>query len=178
MRACDGRPIVRGRKILAGQVSKKRMPARRKAAGNHRPLGRDFLPKDVWITGRISGLVSGRESKLTLDRWAFERKQAYMPEPRDKWEAQMEPRSYGFRLGRSRHDVIASLFQTPRGRAKRIWILDADVAGAFDKIDHDHLMGMVGDFAARGMIADWLKAGISRPGGGSQPPWRGLLRVV
>jgi len=43
-----------------------------------------------------------------------------------------------------------------------VWTLDADLAGAFDKISHEHLLGMLGGFPARDMIAGWLKAGISR----------------
>jgi hypothetical protein len=42
--------------------------------------------------------------------------------------------------------------------------LDADLAAAFDRIDHDHLLGMLGTFPARGLIADWLKAGVIEQG--------------
>jgi hypothetical protein len=35
----------------------------------------------------------------------------------------------------------------------------ADLAGAFDRIAHDHLLTMLGSFPARGMIWQWLKAG-------------------
>jgi RNA-directed DNA polymerase len=51
-----------------------------------------------------------------------------------EWEARFEPRSYGFRPGRGCHDAIESLFITLRGKSRRAWILDADLAGAFDKI--------------------------------------------
>ncbi len=55
-----------------------------------------------------------------------------------EWEARFEPRSYGFRPGRSCADAIGALFNTLSGpRAKRVWILDADLSAAFDKIDHD-----------------------------------------
>src|SRR5262249_35111075 len=76
------------------------------------------------------------------------------------WAARFEPRSYGFRRGRGCHDAIGSLFSTLCGKSKRVWILDADLAGAFDNIDHDHLLKTIGDFPARGMVAGWLKAGI------------------
>jgi len=72
----------------------------------------------------------------------------------------MEPRSYGFRPGRGCHDAIESLFTTLRGKSKRVWILDADLAGAFDNIDHEHLLKTIGDFPGRRMVAGWLKAGI------------------
>src|SRR5262245_11975494 len=70
-----------------------------------------------------------------------------------QWEAQFEPRSYGFRPGRGCHDAIESLFTTLCGKAKRVWILDADLADAFDNIDHDHLLEPIGDFPARRMVA-------------------------
>jgi RNA-directed DNA polymerase len=86
-----------------------------------------------------------------------------------EWEARFEPRSYGFRPGRGCHDAIESLFNTLRGKSKREWILDADLAGAFDNIDHDHLLKTVGDFPARRMVAGWLKAGVFEAGKGFSP---------
>jgi RNA-directed DNA polymerase len=86
-----------------------------------------------------------------------------------EWEARFEPRSYGFRPGRGCHDAIESLFRTLRGKSKRVWILDADLAGAFDNIDHEHLLETIGDFPARRMVAGWLKAGIFEAGTGFSP---------
>jgi RNA-directed DNA polymerase len=90
-----------------------------------------------------------------------------------EWEARFEPRSYGFRPGRGCHDAVQSLFTTLRGKSERVWILDADLAGAFDKISHEHLLGMLGGFPARGMIAGWLKAGIFEAGKGFAPTGEG-----
>jgi RNA-directed DNA polymerase len=87
--------------------------------------------------------------------------------------ARFEPRSYGFRPGRGCHDAIESLFNTLRGKSRRVWILDADLAGAFDKISHEHLLGMLGGFPAKGMIAGWLKAGIFEAGKGLAPTGEG-----
>ena len=53
------------------------------------------------------------------------------------------------------------IFVTARGTTcKRLWALDADLAAAFDRIDHSHLLDQLGTFPARGMIAAWLKAGV------------------
>jgi RNA-directed DNA polymerase len=90
-----------------------------------------------------------------------------------EWEARFEARSYGFRPGRGCHDAIESLFRTLHGKGKRVWILDADLAAAFDKIDHDHLLQMIGGFPARGMIAGWLKAGVFEAGKGFAPTGEG-----
>jgi RNA-directed DNA polymerase len=82
-----------------------------------------------------------------------------------EWEARFEPRSYGFRPGRGCHDAIEAIFHVARGaNPRRRWVLDADLAAAFDRIDHDHLLGMLGTFPARGLIADWLKAGVIEEG--------------
>jgi RNA-directed DNA polymerase len=78
-----------------------------------------------------------------------------------EWEARFEPRSYGFRPGRGCHDAIEIIFKTLCGdRSQRRWILDADLAGAFDSIEHQHLLSAIGAFPARGMVREWLKAGV------------------
>jgi RNA-directed DNA polymerase len=82
-----------------------------------------------------------------------------------EWEARFEPKSYGFRPGRGCHDAIEAIFHVGKGaNPHRQWILDADLAAAFDRIDHDHLLGQLGTFPARGLIADWLKAGVIEKG--------------
>lgn len=82
-----------------------------------------------------------------------------------EWEARFEPRSYGFRPGRGCHDAIDAIFHVARGaNPRRRWVLDADLAAAFDRIDHDHLLRQLGTFPARGLIADWLTAGVVEKG--------------
>ncbi|HEY5879007.1 MAG TPA: reverse transcriptase N-terminal domain-containing protein, partial [Nakamurella sp.] len=78
-----------------------------------------------------------------------------------EWEARFEARSYGFRPGRSCADAIGSLYSTLKGAgAQRVWILDADLSAAFDRIDHTRLLDALGSFPAREMIARWLTAGV------------------
>jgi RNA-directed DNA polymerase len=87
-----------------------------------------------------------------------------------EWEARFEPRSYGFRPGRGCHDAIAAIYNVCKGpQAKRVWALDADLAAAFDRIDHDHLLAQLGSFPARDMIRGWLKAGVFEAGKGLAP---------
>jgi RNA-directed DNA polymerase len=91
-----------------------------------------------------------------------------------EWEAQFEPKSYGFRPGRSCQDAIGAIYASCHGpRAQRVWALDADLAAAFDKISHDRLLSAIGSFPARGMIRDWLKAGVFEPGKGFAPTGEG-----
>jgi RNA-directed DNA polymerase len=91
-----------------------------------------------------------------------------------EWEARFEPKSYGFRPGRSCQDAIAAIYSTCKGpRAKRVWALDADLAAAFDRIDHDRLLEALGSFPARDLIRDWLKAGVFEAGKGFAPTEEG-----
>jgi RNA-directed DNA polymerase len=91
-----------------------------------------------------------------------------------EWEARFEPKSYGFRPGRGCQDAISAVYSTCKGaRAKRVWALDADLAAAFDKIDHARLLEALGSFPARNMIRDWLKAGVVEVGKGVTPTRRG-----
>ncbi len=75
------------------------------------------------------------------------------------WEAQFERSSYGFRPGRSTHDAIEKIFCGIRPNGKKKWVVDADIKGCFDNIDHEFLMKTLGNFPARKLIYQWLKAG-------------------
>ncbi|MFD9434183.1 reverse transcriptase/maturase family protein [Streptomyces sp. NPDC060002] len=80
-----------------------------------------------------------------------------------EWEARFETRSYGFRPGRGCHDAIEAIFgATARKDAKRMWVLDADLAAAFDRISRDHLLDAIGQFPEK--EREWLKAGVLESG--------------
>ena len=82
-----------------------------------------------------------------------------------EWEARFEPKSYGFRPGRGCHDAISCIFTVAHGKsARRCWVLDADLATAFDRIDHAHLLSALGTFPARELVERWLKAGVVEKG--------------
>lgn len=82
-----------------------------------------------------------------------------------EWEARFEPRSYGFRPGRGCADAIGALYTVLNGpRAQRVWIVDADLSAAFDRIDHSKLLDTLGSFPARGLIERWLRAGVIENG--------------
>ena len=75
--------------------------------------------------------------------------------------------SYGFRPGRSAHDALDALWV---GRTKRRinWVLDCDIRGFFDAIDHEWLMKFiehrVGDRRVLRLIRKWLRAGVFEEG--------------
>jgi len=76
-----------------------------------------------------------------------------------QWEAVFEPNSYGFRPGRSCHDAIGAIFNAIRYKPK--WVLDADIAQCFDRINHNSLLNKLETFTAiRRQIRAWLKAGV------------------
>jgi RNA-directed DNA polymerase len=83
-----------------------------------------------------------------------------------EWEARFEPKSYGFRPGRGCHDAIVAIHTTAsRTDAQRRWVLDADLAAAFDHLNHDHICASLGTFPAVGLVRQWLKAGVIEDGG-------------
>ncbi len=75
--------------------------------------------------------------------------------------------SYGFRPGRSQHMALDAL-SVAIGCKKVNWVLDADIEGFFDNIDHEKLMGLlelrIGDQRVLRLIRKWLIAGVSEDG--------------
>ncbi|MEH2302371.1 group II intron reverse transcriptase/maturase [Nostoc sp.] len=76
-----------------------------------------------------------------------------------EWEARFEPNSYGFRPGRSCHDAIDAIFNAIRHKAK--YVLDADIAKCFDRINQGELLRKLNTFPTlRRQINSWLKSGV------------------
>jgi RNA-directed DNA polymerase len=80
------------------------------------------------------------------------------------WEAKFEGTSYGFRPGRSTHDAIARVYTVARPHCKKKWVVDADIKGAYDNIDHEFLLKTIGSFPGKELIRQWLKAGYMERG--------------
>ena len=75
--------------------------------------------------------------------------------------------SYGFRPGRSQHQALNALYAGIMTK-KVSWVLDADIRGYFDTIDHEWLMKFVehriADKRVLRHIKKWLNAGVLENG--------------
>ena len=79
-----------------------------------------------------------------------------------EWESRFEANSYGFRPGRCTMDAIVAIHRNLNGRGTSEWILDADISGCFDNIDHETLLARLPVFTTA--VRRWLKAGIIEGG--------------
>lgn len=122
--------------------------------GNARPVRRTYIPKAGTTEKRPLGIPTMKDrATQALVKLALE------PE----WEARFEPNSYGFRPGRSCHDAIEAIFNGVRYQTK--WVLDADIAKCFDRIDHEQLLNKIQTFPAlRRQLRAWLQAGVMDQG--------------
>ena len=75
--------------------------------------------------------------------------------------------SYGFRPRRNQHQALDAVLKPIKGGRVR-WLLDVDLSGFFDGIDHNWLMRFLGhriaDRTILRLIRKWLKAGIVEDG--------------
>jgi RNA-directed DNA polymerase len=76
-----------------------------------------------------------------------------------EYEAKFETHSYGFRPGRGCHDAIEQCWSRLNATGGDIWVLDADIKGAFDNISHEFILREIGHNPGRELIKQWLKAG-------------------
>jgi len=120
-----------------------------------RPVKRVYVPKN-----------NGRRRPLGIPVIADRCLQALTVNALEpEWEARFEPKSYGFRPGRGCHDAVVAIHTVAsRTDAKRLWVLDADLKAAFDRLDHDHIAASLGTFPARGMVHRWQQSGVIEDG--------------
>ena len=77
-----------------------------------------------------------------------------------KWEAILEPNVMGFRPGRSAQDAMKRIYYELEGKDRVI--LDADLSGFFDNIEHNAILERLNEFSQ--MISRCLRAGIIEKG--------------
>ena len=75
--------------------------------------------------------------------------------------------SYGFRVGRSQHDALDAL-SAGIYRLRVNWVLDADIQGFFDAMEHDWILRFlqhrIADKRLLRLITKWLKVGTIHEG--------------
>ncbi len=121
-----------------------------------KPTGRSKPTRRVWIPKPGSNEKRPLGIPVMYDR-ALQAvvKSALEPE----WEAIFEPNSYGFRPGRSCHDAIKQIKLCIQYKAK--FVLDADIAQCFDRINHYELLQKLNiKGKVRRQVKSWLKSGV------------------
>jgi RNA-directed DNA polymerase len=132
---------------------------RRVHLGTYRaqPSLRSFIPK---ADGRMRPLgIAALEDKIV--------QHAVVTVLNEIYEVDFLGFSYGFRPGRSQHDALDALWVGLMGK-KVNWVLDADIRGFFDAIDHGWLVKFlehrIADQRVLRLIQKWLRAGVSEDG--------------
>jgi RNA-directed DNA polymerase len=91
------------------------------------------------------------------------------------YEADFLPCSFGYRPHRGAKEAVMAVREGLKNRTA--WVVEADIRGFFDNLDHDWLMRMleqrVADRPFLNLIRKWLKAGILEADGNVQNPVSG-----
>ncbi len=122
------------------------------------PSKRTYIPK---VDGHMRPLgIASLEDKIV--------QQAVVTVLNQIYEADFLGFSYGMRPGRNQHQALDSLWVAFMEKKNVNVVLDADIRGFFDAIDHRWLMKFlehrIADQRVLRLIRKWLRAGVSEDG--------------
>lgn len=122
------------------------------------PSKRTYIPK---ADGRMRPLgIASLEDKVV--------QQAVVTVLNQIYEVDFLGFSYGMRPGRNQHQALDSLWVAFMQKKRVNWVLDADIRGFFDAIDHRWMLKFlehrIADRRILRLIQKWLRAGVSEDG--------------